>query len=196
MKPTTDMLTDETTALATLASEAGTEEKARACQQLAVVGSSKSVPALAALLGDEKLASHARSGLENIKDSSAGDVLLKALSLSGRLLAGVIVSLGVRRETRAVPALLKLAGSTEADVRDAAISSLGQIASPEAVESIRSLLTKGRADHKIPAAHAALAAARRLDPAAATALRKAVRAADVPDHIRKAADVTGPTLPP
>ena len=183
------MPTDEKTALATLASDAGTEEKARACQQLAIVGGIKSVPALAALLGDEKLAAHARSGLENIKDAAAGEALMNALGsdLKGRLLAGVIVSLGVRRETAAVPALFKLAGSTEPEIRDAAISSLGQIASPEAVENIRTLLAKGRADHKVPAAHAALAAARKLAPAAASALRETVRAADVPAHIKKAA---------
>jgi len=189
LKPTTAMPTDEDTLLAKLASDAGIEEKARACQKLAITGGIKSVPSLAALLGDEKLASHARSGLENIKDSAAGEALMNALGpdLRGRLLAGAIVSLGVRRETAAVPALFKLAGSTEPEIRDAAISSLGRIASPDAVENIMTLLTKGRADHKIPAAHAALAAARRLDPAAASALREAVRAADVPAHIKKAA---------
>lgn len=183
------MPNDEDTALATLASDASTEEKARACEKLAIFGSSKSVPALAALLGDEKLASNARSGLENIKDAAAGEALMNALGpdLKGRLLAGVIVSLGVRRATAAVPALFKLADSTEPEIRDAAISSLGQIASPEAVGNLRTLLTKGRADHKVPAAHAALAAARKLDPAAASALREAVRAADVPAHIKKAA---------
>lgn len=189
LKPTTAMPTDETTALATLASDAGTEQKARACQQLAITGGIKAVPALAALLGDEKLAAHARSGLENIKDAAAGVALMNALgpNLKGSLLAGVIVSLGARRETAAVPSLFKLAGSTEPEIRDAALSSLGQIASPEAVENIRTLLTKGRADHKVPAAHAALAAARRLNPATASALRQAVRAADVPAHIKKLA---------
>ena len=190
LKPITTMPTDENTALATLASDAGTEEKARACQQLAIVGGIKAVPALAALLGDDKLAARARSGLENIKDAAAGEALSKALSLSGSLLAGVIVSLGVRRETAAVPELFKLAGSTEKEIMNAAVSSLGRIASPEAVENIRFLLTKGRADHKFPAAHAALAAARRLDHAAASALREAVRAADVPAHIKKAAAVS------
>ncbi len=186
------MPNDEDTAIATLSSDANTEEKARACQKLAIIGSSKSVPTLAALLGDEKLASHARSGLEIIKDAAAGEALMVALGPDhkGRLLAGVMVSLGVRREAAAVPALFKLAGFTEPEIRDAAISSLGQIASPEAVENIRMLLTKSRPDHKIPAAYAALAAARRLDPAAASALREAVRAADVPAHIKKAAIVS------
>jgi HEAT repeat protein len=189
LKPTTAMPNDESTLLAKLASDAGSEEKARACQKLAIIGSAKSVPALAALLGNDKLAAHARSGLENIKDAAAGEALMNALGpdLRGRLLAGVIVSLGARRESAAVPSLFKLAGSTEPEIRDAALSSLGQIASPEAVANITTLLTKGRADHKVPAAHAALVAARLLAPAAASALREAVRAADVPAHIKKAA---------
>ncbi|MBI4623157.1 MAG: hypothetical protein HY736_08065, partial [Verrucomicrobia bacterium] len=56
--------TPEAEALAVLASGAGVHEKARACQELAVVGGSASVPALAALLDHEHLADYARSGLE------------------------------------------------------------------------------------------------------------------------------------
>jgi HEAT repeat protein len=188
LKPITAMLSDEKTLLATLASDAGTEEKARACRQLAIVGGPASVPALAALLGDEKLSSHARSGLENIKDAAAGEALNSALpGLRGRLLASAVVSLGVRRETSAVPALFKLAGSTDPDLMTAAVSSLGRIASPEAVEKIRFLLTDGRKDQRLAAAHAAIAAAGKLDPAAASALMKAVRAADVPARIKEVA---------
>lgn len=188
LKPTTAMPTDEKTALATLASDAGTEEKARACQQLAITGSSKCVPALAALLGDEKLASYARSCLENIHDPAAGVALHAALpGLRGSLLAGAMISLGVRREARVVPELSKLSGSTEPEIRDAALFALGRIATPEAVEKILTLLTQGRADHKLPAAHAALAAASKLDRAAASALLEAVRKADVPEYVRKAA---------
>ena len=188
LKPTTAMPTDEKTALAILTSDAGTEEKARACQQLAIVGGPDAVPALALLLDDEKLASHARSGLENIKNASAGEALRDALSgLRGRLLAGAIISLGVRRESSTVPKLFKLAGSTEPEIRDAALFALGRIATPEAVEKILTLLTQGRADHKLPAAHAALAAASKLDRAAASSLLDAVRKADVPEHVKKAA---------
>jgi HEAT repeat protein len=189
LKPITAMPNDENTLLAKLASDASIEEKSRACQQLAIVGGPKAVPELAALLGDEKLASHARSGLENIKDAAAGEALTNALSLElkGRLLSGVIVSLGVRRETAAVPALFKLAGSTEHEIMSAAVYSLGRIASPEAVGNIRSLLSNGRADQIVPAAHAALAATKLLTPADASALREAVRTAKVSEHIRKAA---------
>ena len=61
--------------LAVLASDADTHEKAVACQHLANWGTAKSVPDLAALLGDEKLSDYARSGIEIISDSSAAQAL-------------------------------------------------------------------------------------------------------------------------
>ena len=95
-------LPSEQSMLDVLASGADIHEKARACQELAVVGGPKSVPALAALLDQEHLAAYARSGLESIKDHSAGEALRKALpTLKGRLLAGAVNSLGVRRDTAA-----------------------------------------------------------------------------------------------
>ena len=45
-------------------------EKAKACQQLASVGTKDAVPALAALLPDEKLNTYARFALEAIGDPS------------------------------------------------------------------------------------------------------------------------------
>ena len=74
------------------------------------------MPALAALLGDEKLADYARSALEIIADPAAGDALKKSLpALKGPLLAGAIDSLGVRREASAVPDLETLAKDTAHD---------------------------------------------------------------------------------
>jgi hypothetical protein len=64
---------------AVLASDAGLHEKALACQQLAITGGPDAVSALAALLGHERLSDYARSGLEIIADSSAGEALKKAL---------------------------------------------------------------------------------------------------------------------
>ena len=89
--------------IAVLRSNAATFDKARACQQLAVVGGKQAVPALADLLGDEKLAAYARSGLESIADPAAADALRAALGrLRGNLLAGVVNSIGVRRDAKAV----------------------------------------------------------------------------------------------
>lgn len=155
--------TTEASALAVLASGAGLHEKARACQQLAEVGSPAAVPALAMLLDQEHLADYARSGLEAIKDPAAGEALRKTLPrLEGRLLAGVVNSLGVRRETAAVADLQKLALDPKRGVAAEALASLGMIGSLEAAKTLHAVLTTGPADVRVPAAHAALAAAAQL----------------------------------
>ena len=171
--------TPEATALAVLASQAGVHEKARACQQLGVVGGPASIPALAALLDQEHLADYARSGLEGIKDPAAEAALLKALpKLEGLYLAGVVNSLGVRRDPAAVPDLQKLALDPKRGVASEAVASLGMIGNVEAAKTINMVLTTGPAELRVPAAHAALAAAARLakagDPAAARVLLDAV----------------------
>ena len=56
---------DEAQLLEVLTSDAELFDKAKACQRLAVIGTSKSVPVLADLLGDEQLAHYARFGLES-----------------------------------------------------------------------------------------------------------------------------------
>ena len=155
--------TSEAAALAVLASKEGVHEKARACQQLAVVGTPAAIPALAALLDQEPLADYARSGLEAITDPAAGAALRAALPrLEGRLLAGVVNSLGVRRDTAAVPALQSLALDPKRGVATEALASLGMIGTTAAAGTIRSVLTKGPAELRTPAAHAALAAAAHL----------------------------------
>ena len=153
----------EAAALAVLASEAGLHEKARACQELAVVGGPASVPALAALLDQEHLADYARSGLEAIQDPAAGAALRKALGgLSGRPLAGVVNSLGVRREIAAVPDLQQLALDPKRGVAAEALASLVMVGTADAAITLQKVLTDGPADLRIPAAHAALTAAAQL----------------------------------
>lgn len=149
--------------LAVLASEAGVHEKARACQVLAVVGGPEAVPALAGLLGHEVLADYARSGLEGIADPSAGVALRQALgTLSGRNLAGVVNSLGVRRDRAAVPELQRLALDPKRGVAEEALASLGLIATSDAAKTIQQIVKGGPADLRVPAAHAALVVAERL----------------------------------
>jgi HEAT repeat protein len=155
--------TTEASALAVLASEADVHEKARACQLLADVGGPAAVPALAALLDKQPLADYARSGLETIKDPAAGEALRKALQrLDGRLLAGVVNSLGVRRDTASIPDLQKLALDPKRGVASETLASLGMIGTAEAAQTLRTVLSTGPADLRIPAAHAALTAAAQL----------------------------------
>lgn len=191
--PTSPPSPVETAALAVLASDAGLREKARACQELGDFGGPASVPALAALLGKEHLADYARSGLEGIKDPSAGEALRTALpTLEGRYLAGVVNSLGVRRDTAAVPALQKLALDPKRAAAEAAIASLGMIATPAAAKTLQTILVSGPAALRVPAAHAALVAAEQLvrdgNTTAARAVLNAVVQALPPGHLVTAAN--------
>ena len=181
---------DEATALAVLTSD--TEQKARACQALAVVGGADAVPALAELLDDDELASYARTALEVIEDPSAGEALRAALNtLQGRLLAGVVTSIGVRGDEAALPALQALASNSDGEVAASALNALAHIGGKDALATVVQTLQGGSGELRIAAAHAALAAAERLaengKDEAAKKLLKSVRTADLPDHIRQAA---------
>ena len=89
--------------IAVLKSDAPQKEKADACRELARIGTKDAVAPLAALLADEKLSHMARYGLETIPDPSVDKALREAAGkLQGRLLVGVIGSIGVRRDTKAV----------------------------------------------------------------------------------------------
>jgi HEAT repeat protein len=183
----------ETAALAVLASDAGLREKARACQELGDFGGPASVPALAALLDKEHLADYARSGLEGIKDGSAGEALRAALpKLTGRYLAGAVNSLGVRRDVAAVPALQKLALDSKSGAAEAAIASLGMIATPAATKTLQDILASGPAALRVPAAHAALLAAEQLarngNTTGARAVLNAVVRALPPGHLATVAN--------
>lgn len=181
---------DEATALAVLASD--TEQKARACQALAVVGGPNAVPALAELLDDQQLAAYARTALEVIEDPSAAEALRAALpKLEGRLLTGVVTSIGVRGDEAGVPALQELAAVLESEVAESAIAALAQIGSEEALATVVQALKQGPAELRVSAAHSALAAADKMTKEgkdqAAQNLLKSVRTAVLPEHIRQAA---------
>jgi HEAT repeat protein len=124
--------------VAVLQSGASQKEKVDACRQLSVIGTREAVPALAALLPDEKMNHMARYALETIPDPAAGEALRAALGkLQGRPLVGVIGSLGVRKDTQAVAALAKLLSDSDPDVAQAAARALGKIADQAAVDALR-----------------------------------------------------------
>lgn len=178
----------EQAALDVLGSGAGLHEKARACQELAVVGGPRAVPALAALLDHEQLADYARSGLESIRHPSAGAALTQGLGrLQGRQLAGAVNSLGVRREVAAVPQLEALAVDGRREVATEALASLGMIGNAASARILGNLLAGGAADLRIPTAHAALVAAERLaqdgNSAEARELLDRIVAARPSDHL-------------
>ena len=83
--------------IAVLQSDAPKSEKAITCKKLVIYGTEQCVPALAPLLADDELSSWARTALEAIPGPAADAALRDASSkLKGRLLVGVINSIGVR----------------------------------------------------------------------------------------------------
>jgi len=193
-KPMTSSATKETEnkLIAVLRSDASQKEKVDACRQLGVIGTKNAVPALAALLGDQKLSHMARYGLEPIPDKSVDEALRDALGkLKGRLLVGVVGSLGVRRDPLAVPLLAKMLENTEADVAPTAARSLGKIGTPEAAKVLTGALAKVPARLRVAVAEGCLdCVEQRLAEGKrdeAVALCQAVAKADLPKHFRIAA---------
>lgn len=156
---------NESEALSVLASaDADTYSKAMACDELGRIGTAKSVPALAGLLPDGQLHDYARDGLERIPDPAAGQALLDALDgLEGNLQVGVAITLGDRREAAAVEPLARLAGGDDAVLAGAALDSLARIATDEAAAAILEVHGSAGEATRLAAAHAALAAAGRVE---------------------------------
>lgn len=137
------------------APEASTFEKAKACQQLAVVGARDAIPALVALLNDEKLNVYARTALENLADPGVDEALRRAAAkLQGPQLLGVLDSIGRRRDPKAVPLLTERLNGNDAEIASAAANALGQIGTPDAAKSLLAALAQ-----KQPALQAAAAGA-------------------------------------
>ncbi len=167
-------------------------EKAKACQRLAVVGTKEAVPALAALLADQRLGHYARFGLEPNPDPSADDVLRDAVGkLKGRPLMGVINSLGVRKDAKAVDALAKLLYDADGEVAQAAAAALGRIGGPEAAKALEQGLGRAKAPVLAVLARAGLECAEGLlaqrQRVEALALYNALTRAETPKAVRIAA---------
>lgn len=105
--------------------------RAKACQRLAVVGGKTAVPALAPLLADPQLSVYARFALEPMPGPEADGALRGALGkLKGNLLAGVVNSIGQRRDAKAIYALEKLRHDPDSEVGRAADVALARIRPP------------------------------------------------------------------
>lgn len=127
--------------IAILKSDAPQKEKSDACRELARVATKDAVPVLAALLADEKLSHMARYGLETIPDPAVDEALRDALGkLKGRPLVGVIGSLGVRRDAKAIDALAKLLQDSNPDVVQTTARSLGRIGTSAAAKALGDVL--------------------------------------------------------
>ena len=98
-----------------------TVKKNNACRELRTVGTEKSIPALAALLTDKDLSHPARLALEPMPYPAAGAALREAVGkTSGRVRAGIIDSLGERREAASIAVIAPSLADSDKDVAAAA----------------------------------------------------------------------------
>lgn len=172
--------------------EASVFAKAKACQQLARVGGKEAVPALAPLLTDERLAHYARFALEPIPEPAADDALREAIpKVKGRLLVGVINSIGHRRDPKAAALLSKLLYATDTEVAQAAAAALGRISGPQAAKALQDGLTRTKGGVRTAVAQAALVCAEGLlahgDRKQALALYDTLSRPGIPRAVRLAA---------
>src|ERR1700752_1180659 len=131
----------ESELIGVLRSDAPKADKAMACKHLAIYGLSAAVPELAPLLADEQLASWSRIAMEAIPGQAADEALRKATeSVKGKLLVGVINSIGVRRDAASVDQLTTRLKDSDADVASAAAVALGKISNPAAGKALRAVL--------------------------------------------------------
>ena len=173
--------------IAVLKSDAAKGEKAITCKRLAIYGTDKSVSALAPLLADKELSSWARIALEAIPGPVADAALRDAMGkVQSRLLVGVINSIAVRRDARAVDALVGKSGDANAGVASAAAVALGHIGGEKAARALTQSLADAPtavrsavAEGCILCAEGFLANNRTAD---AVKLYDSVRQADVPDQ--------------
>lgn len=177
---------------ALLQSDAAPFEKDVACRRLAVIGTKEAVPALAALLSDEKLSDIARYGLEPIPDPSVDAALRAAMGkLRGRPLIGVITSIGYRRDRKAVPGLIELLGDADQEVGAAAARALGKVGGLRSAKALEGALGSAPAALRPAVADACLWCAQTLladgKRKQALALYDRVRTSDLPPHILAAA---------
>lgn len=124
---------------AMLKGEATADAKEFACRQLLIIAGPEQVPALASLLADEKLAHMGRHVLEGMADPAADAALREALGTTrGMTLVGVVNSIGNRRDAVATGRLAEMLGGDDAVLAAASAASLGKIATPQAIASLRS----------------------------------------------------------
>jgi HEAT repeat protein len=146
--------------IAFLGSDAGPQGKALACKHLVVVGGDACVPALAKLLGDEKLSYMARYVLERIPGPASLKALRDALDVVGDAQKlGVISSLGRLGDAKSAGKLAALAQGANVELAAAAVAALGKIDDDKAARAVAA--ARGRADLRAAASDASLTVAAR-----------------------------------
>ena len=116
-------------------------QKAIACKKLAFIGGRDAIAPMAALLNHPELACYARFGMEPNPDPLVDESFRAALpKLSGRLKIGVINSIGVRKDGKALDALTKLIDDSDPEIACAAAASVGMIGGIQGARALQAAL--------------------------------------------------------
>jgi len=170
----------ETKLAAVLPTQASRAAKDYVCRKLMIIGTAQSVPALAALLPDTDtdLSHMARYALERIPAAEAAKALRDGLAkTSGAEKAGVIGSLGARRDAESIAELAALVGDGDVRIAAAAATALGDIGTVESAKALQEakpaspVVKLRRADARLTAGERLLAAG---DKAGAMAVYKSL----------------------
>jgi HEAT repeat protein len=177
---------------AVLKTDAPRAAKDFVCRKLTIIGTAESVPTLAALLPDKDLSHMARYALERIPAPEAAAAMRDALpKVSGPLKAGVLGSLGVRRDAAAVEAAAASLADADKAVACAAACALGNIGTPEAAKALTGFAKNAPEGVKLAVADGCLACAERLlaagKKADAIAIYKSLSGEGQPKHVVLAA---------
>ncbi len=167
-------------------------QKNIACRRLALIGTKAAVPALLPLLANEQLAHYACYALKPIPDPSVDDGLRAALPrLKGKLLVGVINTIGNRGDAKAIDPLSKMFADLDPQVALAAVASIGTISGPASAKILQDALGKTRDPVRHAVADACLVCAEGLlqqgDRKGAFAMYDFLTRPEVPKVVRLAA---------
>lgn len=167
-------------------------QKAIACKKLSIVGGKEAIAPMAALLDHPQLSCYARFGLEPNPDPAVDDALRGALpKLNGVRKIGVINSIGVRKDAKALDALTKLIDDSDPNIAGAAAASVGMIGGLQAARALQAALARTKPPVFPVVARASLLAAESLIAAnnkpRALELYSALSAANMPKPVRLAA---------
>lgn len=121
------------------------EAKIFVCRKLALIAGSEQVPVLARRLDDPELSHMARYALQPMPDPAV-DAALRAAAqrLKGKLLVGVLNSIGERRDQAATGQLAGLLRDRNVSVATAAAQALGKLGTARAADALLTLHWKAR----------------------------------------------------
>lgn len=177
---------------AMLSQDVTNDAKKFALRQLYLIGDAPQVSAIEPLLTDPELSHMARYALERMPAEEATVALRKALSNApDNLLPGIINSVGNREDMQATQKLIELSQKDDSEVSRAALSALGEIATPEAREVVIKQIGKGSPAFQRTAYDAALSIADKMitqkQTDKASDIYKRLYTTEHPHHVRIAA---------